>query len=138
MDMKITDAEAALGYRGESHLMKEWTDANAIYNIELSLRRIANSLENQKLLDDKFVECSKLSDENRRLVLDCEAFKHERDRAEGKAAHFEKECERLQKLLQPVVNCDTMGCTRGSARGYCQAVDAVRDVKEAIEKGGAK
>ena len=60
----------------------------SLCNIDISLRRIADSIDCAKRLDEKIVQCSKLTDDVRRLSIDRDMYHDDLDKVRGEVAHL--------------------------------------------------
>lgn len=76
----------------------------ALCNIDISLRRIADSIDIRKELDERTGECKKLTDELARMRVNCDMYADARDKAIAEKEALERANEDLKKrALAPEV-----------------------------------
>ena len=68
----------------------EGKKALSLMNIDISLRRIADSIDIRKELDERTVECKKLTDELARMRVNCDMYADARDKAIAEKAALER------------------------------------------------
>lgn len=75
----------------------EGKKALSLMNIDISLRRVADSIDIRKELDAKTEECKKLNEELARLRVNCDMYADARDKAIAEKAALERANEDLKK-----------------------------------------